>query len=231
MPTLLAIETSQFNYSIAVGTEHSVLAEVRKNQGTAVEHLLPLLRQALQSAYLTTKQLDAVAVSSGPGSFSSLRAGLAFAKALCFSLNKPLLMVPTLQSIAYGPHHRQGHTHYIATIFARDNEVYANVYDQGLRPIEDPRVVLLDGPDWLEWIEKYPNAALIKDSTWDLADQLKQKFRSIFPADYTARAVLALGIQQFMDGRWADLEKAVPFYLKEPNITTPKAKIPNRLNN
>lgn len=98
---ILAIETSSAVSSVAVVSEEKLLAEITVQ--TKLKHsetLLPHIESLLKMADCPKENLDAIAVSIGPGSFTGLRIGLATAKALSYALKKPLLTVSTLASLA-----------------------------------------------------------------------------------------------------------------------------------
>jgi tRNA threonylcarbamoyladenosine biosynthesis protein TsaB len=91
-----------------------------------MERLLPVVDQVLSGLGMTLQDIDAFAVSIGPGSFTSLRVGIATAKALAHTLRKPLTGVPTLDALALGLHGTPGLICPVLT--ARAQEVYASFY-------------------------------------------------------------------------------------------------------
>ncbi len=91
-----------------------------------MEHLLPVVDQVLSGLGITLQEIDAFAVAVGPGSFTSLRVGLATAKAFAHALRKPLIGVPTLDALAQGLHGTPGLICPVLT--ARAQEVYASFY-------------------------------------------------------------------------------------------------------
>lgn len=124
---VLGIDTSTSVVSVAAAGDGQVLGEysLTTRQGH-MEHLLLLIDQLLKSLELTTADLDGFAVSVGPGSFTSLRVGLATCKALAHAGNKPVAEVPTLDILAWG---LQGTAGLICPIIpARRDEVYTAVY-------------------------------------------------------------------------------------------------------
>ena len=99
---ILAIETSTLVSSVAIATPDALLAELTlKVRKTHSERLMPHIESLLQMAELEAKNLRAVAVSMGPGSFTGLRIGISTAKALAYALKIPLIGVPTLKALAY----------------------------------------------------------------------------------------------------------------------------------
>jgi tRNA threonylcarbamoyladenosine biosynthesis protein TsaB len=100
---ILAIETATLVSSVAIGTEDTLLAEITlQTKQTHSEILMPHIGKILEMAAVNKKDLKAIAVSIGPGSFTGLRIGLATAKALAYAMKIPLLAVPSLEALAYG---------------------------------------------------------------------------------------------------------------------------------
>ena len=136
---ILGIETSAPVVSVAVCEEQQVLGEASFNTRQAhMERLLPMIDYVLKGCGMTIGDVDAFAVSVGPGSFTSLRVGLATGKAFAHALVKPLAGVPTLDALAWG---LRGISGLICTVLeARRDEVYACFYvstDDGMRRLSD----------------------------------------------------------------------------------------------
>ena len=99
--TILLLETATAVCSVALALDGEVLAELHSDQPNAHSSRLPLfVEQLFEQCHITPKQLDAVCVSSGPGSYTGLRIGVSSAKGFCYALSIPLLSVPTLQGMA-----------------------------------------------------------------------------------------------------------------------------------
>ena len=99
--TLLGIDTSGKTASAAVCTESAVLAQTTVY--TSLTHsqvILPICRDVVKSAGLELSDMDGIAVSAGPGSYTGLRIGISSVKAICFALNKPCIGISTLESLA-----------------------------------------------------------------------------------------------------------------------------------
>lgn len=100
---VLALDTATLVSSVALATEDTLLAEITlQTKKTHSELLMPHIQQLLAMANVDKKDIGAVAVSIGPGSFTGLRIGLATAKALAYALKIPIVGVPTLAALAYG---------------------------------------------------------------------------------------------------------------------------------
>ncbi len=124
---ILAIGTSGKNCTIAISEDKKVIKEININIGlTHSETLLPNIEKILQETSLTLNDIDAYAVSVGPGSFTGIRIGGATIKGLCLGVNKPVIAVPSLLGMAYNKKDFDG---YIVTcIDAKNDNIYAAIY-------------------------------------------------------------------------------------------------------
>ena len=101
MTTLLLIETATPVCSVALARDGVVLAELHSDEPNAhSSQLSPFINQLFAQCGMAPAQVDAVCVSSGPGSYTGLRIGVSTAKGFCYALDRPLLSVPTLQGMA-----------------------------------------------------------------------------------------------------------------------------------
>jgi len=124
---VLAVDSSGLVASVAVVEEDILLAEYTMNyKKTHSQTLLPMLNEVKQMIDLDLNSVDAIAVASGPGSFTGLRIGSATVKGLGLALDKPIVEVPTLEGLAYN---LCGTTHLVCPLMdARRNQVYTGVY-------------------------------------------------------------------------------------------------------
>lgn len=131
---LLAIETSGKTGEFAVLDEGGVLSESAVDvTGRLVEKGIGEIENVLGRAGIALADLDGIAVSMGPGSFTGLRVGLAIAKGLCFRREMALVGVPTLDAIASA---RGEHTGFIVPVMdARRGEIYLSIYKSDGRAV------------------------------------------------------------------------------------------------
>ncbi len=124
---ILAIDSSGLVASVAVVTEERLLAEYTvNNKKTHSQTLLPMLDEIVKILELELKEIDAIAVAGGPGSFTGLRIGSSTAKGLGLVLNKPIINIPTVDALAYNLY---GTDRLICPIMdARRNQVYTGIY-------------------------------------------------------------------------------------------------------
>ncbi|RYZ96731.1 MAG: tRNA (adenosine(37)-N6)-threonylcarbamoyltransferase complex dimerization subunit type 1 TsaB, partial [Sphingobacteriaceae bacterium] len=103
MTTILQIETATTSCSVALAANGKVLYSKEIDQRNIhAEVITVFIDELLKNAGLQYQQLDAIAVSSGPGSYTGLRIGVSTAKGLAFALDRPLIAVETLEAMADG---------------------------------------------------------------------------------------------------------------------------------
>ena len=133
MALILNIETATDVCSVALAKDGNTLSVREQQQGqTHAKMLTTFISECLEEAGVGKHELDAVAVSKGPGSFTGLRIGVATAKGLCYALDKPLISVNTLLSMTFVCHQTIKHDPdviFCPMIDARRMEVYTALID------------------------------------------------------------------------------------------------------
>jgi len=155
MATILCIETATTNCSVALSVNGSVIAlkEDYNNKYSHAERLHLYIEEILLKNNISKSQLNAIAVSKGPGSYTGLRIGVSAAKGLCFALEIPLISVPTLDSLALQVKEKEGVI--IPMLDARRMEVYSAVYHaESKSQIRETRAEVLDGHSFSDYLEK-----------------------------------------------------------------------------
>lgn len=124
---VLAIDSSGLTAAVAVVDEEQTIAEYTVNyKKTHSQTLLPMIDEIVKMVEMDLKEIDAIAVAGGPGSFTGLRIGSATAKGLGLALDKPLISVPTVDALAYTVY---GCTDIICPLMdARRKQVYTGMY-------------------------------------------------------------------------------------------------------
>ena len=178
--------------------------------------LAPLISEALAHAGRAPADLDLVAVSAGPGSYTGLRIGMATAKGLCLATGAGLAAVPTLRALA---HDADGPT--VVALPSRRGEVYAALYDGPSEVRAPAALALADLPDWLPAAPPGgfglggPGAGRVAEAAPDVA----WRRLDLVP---DAVAVARLGRAEARAGRLADVAAAEPLYLKPVAATRPR---------
>jgi len=132
MALILHIETATPVCSVALGRGGVLLAhKTSSEQNVHSEKLTVFIEEIMQECDFNFNMLDAIAVSEGPGSYTGLRIGASVAKGLCYGLEKPLIAIKTLQSMAYGMsiQYPDENALYCPMLDARRMEVYTALYD------------------------------------------------------------------------------------------------------
>lgn len=226
MAYILCLETATTVCSVALFDSEKLLSFQEYHLEKSHSTLLPsIIETSLASAGLAKRQLDAVAVSEGPGSYTGLRIGVSIAKGLCYALDIPLVAVNTLSSMAAGVNiYNKRKALVCPMIDARRMEVYTAVFDDGNKVIEEVSPKIIDENAFAELLRKnevwffgdgaakceavlslHPNATFLKD---------------VFPS---AKSMGVEAYEKFKSKRFEDVAYFEPFYLKEFRITKPKS--------
>ena len=147
---ILCLETATPVCSVALNEGCCTLA-LRETEGQNAhsEKITNFIREVMEVGRIDYKQLDAVAVSKGPGSYTGLRIGVSTAKGICYAADLPLMAIDTLEAMAYGMKEKLGsqiaeNDLLIPMIDARRMEVYAAIFDANLNKVEDTAALVID---------------------------------------------------------------------------------------
>jgi tRNA threonylcarbamoyladenosine biosynthesis protein TsaB len=165
--------------------------------------------------------IDAVAVSKGPGSYTGLRIGVSAAKGFCFSLNIPLISVDTLQAMAKSQNHQN--VFFCPMIDARRMEVYTALYDAEGNKIEDISAKIIDENSFEKEL-KANKIIFFGDGAEKCRVVLESNPNAIFIENVhpSAKYVNELALEKYNNKEFEDLAYFEPFYLKDFIATTPK---------
>jgi tRNA threonylcarbamoyladenosine biosynthesis protein TsaB len=223
---ILLIETSGENCSVAIANHQQVVASETELAGTShVSRLTLMIANCLESAKLSPKDLVAVGVSDGPGSYTSLRVGASVAKGICFASSIPLLVVNTSKALARAALESSSASLIVPMIDARRMEVYCSIYDRELNLVSHPRNVIFDAQTAQANLTPYSlicgngaskvYALLPRDTTVQLS--------TILTCD--ARFLVVEADHLYKQKAFSHLGSYNPSYFKAPNITTSKKNI------
>ena len=143
MGFILNLETATKNCSVCLAQdgEVAVLKEFAGDGYAHAEKLHVFIEEALQEACITFKDIDAVAVSRGPGSYTGLRIGVSAAKGLCYALNIPLIAIDTLEVLAHKLSVKEGVI--VPMIDARRMEAYTAIYDNDYNKTRETKAEII----------------------------------------------------------------------------------------
>ena len=154
MATILCLETATTNCSVAIAVDGEIVAIQEDNTKgySHAEKLHLFIEKVLIEAKLEKEQLDAVAVSKGPGSYTGLRIGVSAAKGLCYALDIPLISIPTLEVLAQHINIDTGFV--IPMLDARRMEVYSAVYSSEKKQVRDTKAEILNEASFVEFFDQ-----------------------------------------------------------------------------
>ncbi len=229
-PLILLIETSGPICSVGIARGNKLLSLSEDHQGEHTRVLNDLIRNVLKQSDVTLKELDAIAVNEGPGSFTSLRIGVVAAKGMAYALEKPLLLIPGLKALATTAKDQiPDALYYLPLIDARRDEVYMAVYNSNLEGALVSPVAQILNNELQTRLNIGPGKCVIVGtgaSKWE-------QFISNWPVSVAEVPLSASNLLKIAFDRWGQqdfdsVSEAKPFYLKEPNITVPKEKLISR---
>ena len=215
MAYILNIETATTNCSVSLskGGEILILKEDNALNYSHAESLHVFIDDVLKSAKMSPSQLNAIAVSKGPGSYTGLRIGVSAAKGLCFALDIPLIAVNTLQSIAQQVECESGFI--IPMLDARRMEVYSAVYDCNYSQIRDTEAQILDATSFKTYLEN--GKVYFVGNGVEKAKTLINHANAIFIDDIlpSSNEMGKLAYDKYKKNDIEDVAYFEPFYLKE----------------
>ncbi len=214
MSFILSIETATKNCSIALSNEGKTVAlkEIANQNFSHAEKLHVFIEEILKENNITFKDLSAIAVSKGPGSYTGLRIGVSSAKGLCYALNIPLISIDTLTSLAKQIDVNEGII--IPMIDARRMEVYAAFFNPQFEMIKEVEALIIDENSFTEinnTIHLIGDGALkFKETLTD--DKFKFHDNIIYPS---ANEMSYLAFEKYKKSDFEDVAYFEPYYLKD----------------
>lgn len=222
---ILLIESATSSCSVALCEAGKVIAVKEANERNIhASHITLFIEEVMHAAEKEYSELNAVAVSKGPGSYTGLRIGVSTAKGLCYALNIPLLSVDTLESMANGlliNGYIPRSAFLIPMIDARRMEVYTAIYRSDLSIVEHVSAKIVDGSSF----DEFDDTELI------LFGDGSEKFKTVFleKSNVTilsfvnsAAHLASLANKKLIDGEIENMAYFEPYYLKE-FVTTSRA--------
>ena len=229
MPVILYIDTSTNVCSVCLSAEGMELCHFEDFNGQNLAALLSgYIKRWLAWAHDHEMNLEAVAVSMGPGSYTGLRIGLSEAKGLAFALNIPLIGVDTLQLMTTGVmfnHDVDFESIFVPMIDARRMEVYTAAYDMGLNALMPQQPLILDENSYADLLAEHKVVFFGNGS--DKARAVITSANAQFIPDIVPLAtdMIALAERSHLQRDFIDLAYSTPNYLKDFQATKPKSQL------
>jgi tRNA threonylcarbamoyladenosine biosynthesis protein TsaB len=185
------------------------------------EVLANLIQQCIEHSGVSFQELDAVAVSDGPGSYTGLRIGISTAKGLCLAIDKPLIAINTLQIIAQAANEKSSYSYYWPMIDARRMEVYHCIFNAQLEEQFLTNNAILDQNDFFNQYSRYSSIALCGDGAQKASTLTDIPVVEVLA---NAKSMVPLSNLAFQNNQFVDLVSYEPNYLKQASITVAKKK-------
>ncbi|PRX57746.1 tRNA (adenosine(37)-N6)-threonylcarbamoyltransferase complex dimerization subunit type 1 TsaB [Flagellimonas meridianipacifica] len=216
MALILNLETATTNCSVSISENEKTIL-LKENNAVEYSHseqLHVFIKETLEEASLSFSNLDAVAVSKGPGSYTGLRIGVSAAKGLCFSLDIPLISIPTLQSMARKIK-IEGNEVVIPVLDARRMEVYSAVYDETNKEVRETRAEIIDASSFEEF-STYEKVHVVGSGAAKCSEIL-QYANFTFDASLmpSAKEMAFISYQKYQQKQFEDVAYFEPYYLKD----------------
>ncbi len=229
MALILGIETATEVCSVSLSLNGLCLAENSIQSGNMHASMLHILvDKILSQTEKTLKDLQAVAISMGPGSYTGLRVGTASAKGYCFALNIPLIAINSLESLSkcvLDQTDIKKNSLLLPMIDARRMEVYTAAFDTELNEVEKTQAVILDEA-YVKHITQNHEVIYFGNGS-DKAIELFGSYQAKHIADVqlNAKGLCKIAYTKFKLQQFEDLRSFEPFYLKDFIGTQPKSRL------
>lgn len=227
MSCILHIETSTNVCSVAVSHDGTVVYDKDDFSGpNHAEKLGVFVDEALSFIDQSLLTLDAVAVSSGPGSYTGLRIGVSMAKGICYGRDAKLISIPTLEllcvPVLLGHDEIEDDALLCPMLDARRMEVYAGIWNRALKPVREISADIVTADTYKEYLDQHPiyffgNGAAKCMET--IGSDNAHLIENIYPL---AKNMMPLAEQRFNRGMFEDVAYFTPSYLKDYVAIKPK---------
>ena len=226
MANLLIIDTALEEAIIALSKDDKIIAELaNKEMHSHASFIQVAIANLLAEQQMAISELDAIAVTLGPGSYTGLRVGLATAKGIAYALEKPLIGLSTLSALAnaaiqLAPNTMASPFKIFAMIDARRMEVFGAVYDSSCKTILQEQAMVLDQAKWNSLIHQ--PTLCIGNGLVKTKDFTAPHLVIYLEGHYTSQVLLDMALTKLNDAQFENLVYVGPNYLKEVYILPSK---------
>ena len=214
MSLLLNIDTAVDTASVCLSKDTEVIKlTVNKNQKDHASWLHIAINEVIRDAGMTISNLNGVAISIGPGSYTGLRIGLSSAKGLCYALNIPLITVGTLEMMAHAV--RNNLIDLVCPLIdARRMEVFTAVYDNSFREVIKPCAMIVDKNSFADFLSSH-QIIFCGNGSIKLQSAISHVNAKFDTSKATAADMVHLANTKFSEKKFSNLAYCEPLYLKE----------------
>lgn len=223
MPYLLCLETSGDICSVALSKGDLLICEVNSTKDFShSENITIFIQECLVNAHINIKELNAVVISSGPGSYTGLRIAASVAKAICYAHNIPLIAIDSLTALVFGMDDKDIGDFIVPIIDARRMDVYFTIFDTLRNRISEIEFNTLEE----SFLKDKNKIYTFIGSGVDKLQTTGWFSNSIFlDKAESASNLIKPAMLKYVMKDFEDLKIFSPFYLKNPNITISKKQL------
>lgn len=231
MALILGIETATTVCSVGLWDGETVLGLKETSEHNSHSRVVAVfIEELLRETGTGKKQLDAVVVSKGPGSYTGLRIGVSTAKGLCYALDKPLIAINTLRAMAHGMKQLQVTSKgdlpilYVPMIDARRMEVFSAIYNAELNPVRDTMAEIITHDSFNDLLQGHH--LIIAGDGADKCHNTLVHPNITYLHDFRVSAVYMQNPanESFESGKFENTAYFEPFYLKDFIAGKPSVK-------
>lgn len=217
MPSIFCIETSSAVCSVALIKNGRWVGGIDNHDyNVHAQYLTTHIVQLLEQHQLNIKHINAIAIGSGPGSYTGLRIAASVAKGLCYAANIPLIAIPTLNALAYAARQQlRNATYYIPMIDARRMEVYTAIFDEHLRVVLAPQAIILPHSLINPYLDN-PQAVFCGNGANKIfsISNSQATYINTTALNFSAAHLTDLALLAYQNKEFVDVAYFEPFYLK-----------------
>ena len=214
MVYILNLETSTKVCSVALSLNGQVIQTVESNEGAYVhgEKLTLFIQEVCEKAQIEMKDLNAISVASGPGSYTGLRIGVSTAKGLCYALGIPLIAIDSLTCIYEIVKANYSNSNILTVIDARRMEVFSKLFSENGAVKEEIAATVIEETTF----EQYDPLVVVGDGAEKLKEIWKNRKVDIVEGFCTsAIGQASIAYRKFLASEFEDVAYYEPFYLKD----------------
>ena len=225
---ILAVDTSSKICAVAILEDNKVIDEIKLDNGkTHSENLMPIIKEILDKNDLTLKDMNLIAVSVGPGSFTGIRIGIATIKQMAEVYNLPVASVTSLETLARNIENKEKDFTIISVIDARNNQVYAGFFDTEYNLKEDE--IAEDIDEVLKKAGKYSKIIFVGDGAIIHKEKIEENLKNrniIFAKENNQSAINTgkIGYKKFLEKNLKNADTILPIYLRKSQAERLKNK-------
>jgi tRNA threonylcarbamoyladenosine biosynthesis protein TsaB len=227
-PLILLLETSTEVCSVSLSCNGKIIHERHTLEANShTEYLTILIQTCLAEGGYTPGSLDAIALSGGPGSYTSLRIGAATAKGICYAIGCPLISLSSLDILAAGvkEHHLLPGDYIIPMLDARRMEVYQAVFEHPMNKLTADAPLILDRESFNPWLKDGNSIHLCGNGAQKFIDAFPNEQYILHHTHTSSVFMQSLALEAYNKQDFEDVAYFTPQYFKAPHITISNKKL------